>query len=161
MPIFCLNLVCPLVWINYSRTPNNRIAGLYKTALSSLCNDFLSPFSKLLEKDKSVTIHHRNLRTLALKIFKMKNSMVAKKFPSRKAIVILEIAQHCNIDVIEPSCMIWKLYLVLDKKDGILPTELKNCVSYIIQKVIQKNSWVNPPKIVHDKNRFILDSASI
>ena len=87
--------------------------------------------------------------------------MVAKKFSSRKAIVILEIAQHCNIDVIEPSCMIWKLYLVLDKKDGILPTELKNCVSYIIQKVIQKNSWMNPKKIVHDKNRFILDSASI
>ena len=94
MPIFCLNLVCPLVWINYSRTPNNRIAGLYKTALSSLCNDFLSPFSKLLEKDKSVTIHHRNLRTLALKIFKMKNSMATKKFPSGKAIVILETLQH-------------------------------------------------------------------
>ena len=49
---------CPLVWMNHSRTLNNRINGLHKRALSLVCNDFLSSFSELLEKDKSVTIHH-------------------------------------------------------------------------------------------------------
>ena len=45
---------CPLVWMNHSRTLNNRINGLLS-----------SSFSELLEKDKSVTMDHRNLQTLA------------------------------------------------------------------------------------------------
>ena len=38
---------CPLVWMNHSRTLNNRINGLHKRALSLVCNDFLSSFSEL------------------------------------------------------------------------------------------------------------------
>ena len=45
---------CPLVWMNHSRTLNNRINGLLS-----------SSFPELLEKDKSVTMDHRNLQTLA------------------------------------------------------------------------------------------------
>ena len=56
---------CPLVWTNHSRTLNNRINGLHKIALSLVYNDFSSSFSELLEKDKSVTINHRNLQALA------------------------------------------------------------------------------------------------
>ena len=61
-------------WINHSRTLNNRINGLHKRALSLVYNDFSSRFSELLEKDKSVTIHHRNLQTLAYEIFKVKKT---------------------------------------------------------------------------------------
>ena len=63
---------CPLVWMNHSRTLNNRINGLHKRALSLVYNDFSSSFSELLEKDKSVTIHYRNFQTLAYEIFKVK-----------------------------------------------------------------------------------------
>ena len=42
---------------------------------TSVHNNFSSSFSELLEKDKSVTIHHRNLQTLAYEIFKVKNNM--------------------------------------------------------------------------------------
>ena len=69
---------CPLVWINHSRTLNNRINGLHKRALSLVYDDFSSSFSELLEKDKSVTIHHRNLQTPAYEIFKVKNNMRVK-----------------------------------------------------------------------------------
>ena len=62
---------CPLVWMNHSRTLNNRINGLHKRAFSLVYNDFSSSFSELLEKDKSVTIHRRNLQTLAYEIFKV------------------------------------------------------------------------------------------
>ena len=69
MPQF---IYCPLVWMNHSRTLNNRINGLHKRTLSLVCNDFSSGFPKLLEKGKSVTIHHRILQTLAYEIFKAK-----------------------------------------------------------------------------------------
>ena len=63
---------CPLVWMNHSRTLNNRIIGSNKTTLSLVCTGFSSTVSELLEKDKSITIHHRNLKTLAYEIFKAK-----------------------------------------------------------------------------------------
>ena len=69
---------CPLVWINHGRTLNNRINGLHKRALSLVYDDFSSSFSELLEKDKSVIIHHRNLQTPAYEIFKVKNNMRVK-----------------------------------------------------------------------------------
>ena len=67
---------CPTVWMNHSRTLNNRINGLHKRTLSLVYNDFSSSFSELLKKDKSLTIHHCNLKTLAYEIFKVKNNMV-------------------------------------------------------------------------------------
>ena len=65
---------CPLIWMNHSRTLNKRINGLHKTALSLVYNDFSSSCSELLEKDKSVTIHHLNFQTLAYEIFKVKKN---------------------------------------------------------------------------------------
>ena len=65
---------CPLVWMNHCRTLNNRINGLHKRALSLVYNNFSSSFSELLEKDKSGTIHYRNLQTVAYEILKLKKT---------------------------------------------------------------------------------------
>ena len=61
---------CPLVWMNHSLTLNNRINGLHTRAFSLVYNAFSLHFSELLEKDKSVTIHHRKLQTLVYEVFK-------------------------------------------------------------------------------------------
>ena len=71
---FMSQFVCLLVWMNHSRILNNCINGLHKRVLSLVYNDFSLSFSELLEKDKSVTIHHRNLQTLAYEIFKVKKT---------------------------------------------------------------------------------------
>ena len=63
---------CPLVQMNHSTLQNSHISGLHKRTLSLVYNDFSSSFSELFEKGKSVTIHHRNLQTLACEIFKVK-----------------------------------------------------------------------------------------
>ena len=65
--------------MNHSRTLNNHINGLHKRALSLVYNNFSSSFSELLEKDKSVTIHHPNLQTLAYEIYKATTTTTTKK----------------------------------------------------------------------------------
>ena len=56
---------CPLTWMCHSRTMNNKINRLHERCLRIVHSDKTSSFEKLLEKDGSVTIHTRNLRTLA------------------------------------------------------------------------------------------------
>ena len=64
---------------------------------------FSSSFSELLEIDKYVTIHHRNLQTLTHEIFKVKKNIapeiLTENFHRRKAIIGLEIAQRCKGEV--------------------------------------------------------------
>ena len=63
---------CPLVWMNHSRSLNNRINTLYERALRLVYNDFRSFFTELLKKDNSVPIHKKNLWNLAIEMFKVK-----------------------------------------------------------------------------------------
>ena len=66
---------CPLVWMFHSRTLNNRINQLHERALRLVYKDSKSSFEDLLLKDKSFTIHHRNLQKLATEMFKVKNKL--------------------------------------------------------------------------------------
>ena len=49
---------------------------MHKRALGLVYKDFSSSFPELFKKDKSATIHHRNLQTVAYEIFEVKNNMV-------------------------------------------------------------------------------------
>ena len=50
---------------------NNKINRLHERRLRIVHSDKTSSFEKLLEKDGSVTIHTRNLQTLATEMFKV------------------------------------------------------------------------------------------
>ena len=54
----------------HSRGLNNKINYIHEKALKITYNDKLSLYDELLTKDSSVTIHHRNIRALALQIYK-------------------------------------------------------------------------------------------
>ena len=62
---------CPLVWMFHSRSlNNNKINRIHKRALRITYNDKSSSFQNLIEKDKSVTIHDRNIKILATETYK-------------------------------------------------------------------------------------------
>ena len=56
---------CPLVWMFHSRSLNNNINRIHERSLRITYNDKSSSFQNLLEKDNSVTLHHRNIKILA------------------------------------------------------------------------------------------------
>ena len=66
---------CPLVWMFHSRSLNHRINRIHERSLRIIYKDYKSSFQKLLERDNSVTIHQRNLQSLAIEIFKAKNNL--------------------------------------------------------------------------------------
>ena len=78
---------CPLVWMCHSRANNNKINRLHEHCLRVIYSDKQSSFQTLLEKDGSVSIHHRNLQFLATEMCEVKNnlspSIIAELFEQR------------------------------------------------------------------------------
>ena len=55
----------------HSRGLNNKINCIYERALRITYKDKSSKFQELLEKDNSVSIHHRNVQKLVIEIYEI------------------------------------------------------------------------------------------
>ena len=66
---------CPLIWMFHSRGVNNKINYLYERSLRIVYKDNISSFKDLLKKDRSFTIHQRNIQSLAIELFKVKGNL--------------------------------------------------------------------------------------
>ena len=66
---------CPLTWMFYSRTTNNKNNKLHERTLRLVFDDYTSTFDELLEKDHSFTVHHYNIQTLCIKLYKVYNNL--------------------------------------------------------------------------------------
>ena len=73
--ITCQFSYCPLLWIFHSRNLNNKIYRKHERALRLVYQNNMS-FSQLLDLDKSVTVHQKNLHVLMTEIYKVKNRIV-------------------------------------------------------------------------------------
>ena len=70
---------CPLVWMLHSRTLNNRINKIHERPLRFVYkNETFLFFDDLLKRDRSVSIHQKNLQILATEIYKSKNDLRPK-----------------------------------------------------------------------------------
>ena len=61
---------CPLTWMFYSRTTNNKINKLHKRALRRVYDGYISASEELLKKDISFTVHH-NIHTFCIELYKV------------------------------------------------------------------------------------------
>ena len=59
----------------HSRKLNNKINAIHERALRITYGDRQPSFQHLLEKDNSVSIHHRNLQVLAPEMFKISRNL--------------------------------------------------------------------------------------
>ena len=62
---------CPLIWMLHSRQNNNKTKHLHERYLRLIHNDKLSSNEQLLEKDGPVSIHHKNIQSLASEMFQI------------------------------------------------------------------------------------------
>ena len=56
---------CPLAWMFCERQTNAQINPIHERAVRAVYNDEISPFEELQGRDKSETIHRRNIKILA------------------------------------------------------------------------------------------------
>ena len=59
---------------------NRKINHIHEKALRLIYQDYASTFEELLHKDKSVCIHHLNIRRVAVEMYKVKNDMCPDVF---------------------------------------------------------------------------------
>ena len=135
---------CPLIWMFHNRTLNAKINKLHERALRLVYKDDKLNFQELLEKDGSVTIHHRNLRRLAIEMYKIKKHL--------SPLPILELFKERPLTYNLRSERCWELPRITTVNFGketvryrgiltwgLLPEDIKKSESLLIFKSKIKN----------------------
>ena len=61
---------CPLTGMFHSRIMSNKINRIHERGLRLVYSDYVSSFDELLKKDRSFSIHHWNIQSLAIELYK-------------------------------------------------------------------------------------------
>ena len=66
---------CPYIWMLHSRKNNNKTKHLHERCLRLIYSDKKSSYENLLEKNNSVSIHHKNIQALTIEMFKVNHKL--------------------------------------------------------------------------------------
>ena len=142
---------CPLMWMFHSRTLNNKINRLHEKALRLVYGDYKFKFDELLEKDSSFRIHHRNIKTLAIEIFKFLNGIspqIMINVFQVKSPAPYYLRDKNNLYSRYPKTVTYgteSVSFMAPKIWSILPQELKNSQSVYSLKKFIRNWQPNCP----------------
>ena len=120
---------CPLVWMLHNRRMNNMINKIHEKSLRIVYNDYDLSFEHLLLKDKSVSIHHRNLQILATEIYKVKHNSSPE--------IMSDIFENRSLNYNLRNNLEFKTHNVHSEKYGI------NTISYLGPRI-----WSILPEIL-------------
>ena len=107
---------CPLTWMFHGRRANSKINHIHERALRIVYKNNVLSFEELLEFDKSFKIHQRNIQSLAIKLFKIKNNLsvtIMNDISKRRAVTYNLRSQ---IDFTRPNVKVWDM----------VPNDIKN-----------------------------------
>ena len=96
----------------HSRTINNKINSLHERCLRIIYNGYRSSFEYLLDRDKGVTIHLKNVRTLAIE-------MSLRSLKNEIMFMTLEILLNLLDLEYEVFSMVKRVFPILDLKSRI------------------------------------------
>ena len=122
---------CPLVWMFHGREINRKINHIHERSLRIVYRDYNSSFKDLLKKDNSVCIHRRNIQSLAVELFKVKenlsNTIMSDVFPTR----LLNYNLRSQTDFLRSTVNTTKFGLnslrhFASKVWSMIPIEIKN-----------------------------------
>ena len=121
---------CPLVWMFMVQKINRKINHIHERSQRIFYRDYNSSFKDQLKKDKSVGIHHRNIQSLAVELFKVKenisNTIINDIFPTR----LLNYSLRSQTDFFRNTINTAKYVLnslryFASKVWNMIPTEIK------------------------------------
>ena len=132
---------CSLIWMFHSRI----LKPITWKSIKNCYGDFKSKIDELLEKDSSFIIHHKNVQTLAVEIFKFLNGLSPQII--NEVVQVISPAPYYLRDKNElysrnPKTVAYgteSVSFMAPKIWSIVPQELKNCQSlYSFKKSIRK-----------------------
>ena len=122
---------CALIWMIHSNGVNKKINHLHERSLRIVYKDNISSFKDLLRKDRSFTIYQRNIQSLAIELFKVKedlsNNIMSDIFQTRKIIYNLRSqTDFASICVNTKKLGLNWLRYFASKAWSMVPLEIKN-----------------------------------
>ena len=110
---------CPLIWMCHSSKNSNKINRLYARCLWIIYNDNRPSFNALLEKVGSASIHERNIKILATKMFRV--SKILAPPPMHDSLSIIYCTILCFLGpMLSHSIKILKVYCFRTKNLGYI-----------------------------------------
>ena len=129
-----------------SREMNRKINHIHERALRLVYGDYTASFEELLKKDKTVSIHHRNIQYLAIEMYKVINNLSPQ--------ILNEIFEKCEMlpTRLGRSFVRPKVNKVYKGENSLrsfgpivwnymIPNEIKSCSSLIVFKNAIKK-WI-------------------